>query len=86
MKKVLLAFSGGLDTSYCAIYLSQELGLEVYAALVDTGGFSEEEVQEIERRAYSLGVKQFTHLDELHQILDLRQCAEEQHLPAFGEC
>jgi argininosuccinate synthase len=64
MKKVLLAFSGGLDTSYCAIYLSQELGLEVYAALVDTGGFSAEEIQEIERRAYALGVKQFTHLDE----------------------
>src|SRR5689334_22389390 len=64
MKKVLLAFSGGLDTSYCAIYLSPELGLEVYAALVDTGGLSAAEIQEIERRAYASGVKQLTHLDE----------------------
>ena len=64
MKKVVLAFSGGLDTSYCAIYLAQELGLEVYSAIVDTGGFSEEELQEIERRAYAMGVKQHTHLNE----------------------
>ena len=67
MKKVVLAFSGGLDTSYCAIYLAQELGLEVYSAIVDTGGFSEQELQEIERRAYSLGVKQHVHLDETEQ-------------------
>ncbi|WP_276495809.1 argininosuccinate synthase [Pontibacter litorisediminis] len=64
MKKVVLAFSGGLDTSYCAIYLAQELGLEVYSAIVDTGGFSEEELREIERRAYAMGVKQHTHLNE----------------------
>ncbi|GAB3197576.1 argininosuccinate synthase [Pontibacter aydingkolensis] len=64
MKKVVLAFSGGLDTSYCAIYLAQELGLEVYSAIVDTGGFSEDELKEIERRAYAMGVKQHTHLNE----------------------
>ncbi|MCX2741871.1 argininosuccinate synthase [Pontibacter anaerobius] len=64
MKKVVLAFSGGLDTSYCAIFLAQELGLEVYSAIVDTGGFSEEELKEIERRAYAMGVKQHTHLNE----------------------
>lgn len=64
MKKVVLAFSGGLDTSYCAIYLAQELGLEVYSAIVDTGGFSADELQEIERRAYAMGVKQHTHLNE----------------------
>ena len=39
-KKVVLAFSGGLDTSYCAIYLAKEMGLEVHAALANTGGFS----------------------------------------------
>ncbi len=64
MKKVVLAFSGGLDTSYCAIYLANELGLEVYSAIVDTGGFSQEELQEVERRAYALGVKEHVHLDE----------------------
>ncbi|MHA6247832.1 argininosuccinate synthase [Pontibacter sp. CAU 1760] len=64
MKKVVLAFSGGLDTSYCAIYLAQELGLEVHTAIVDTGGFSEEELKDIERRAYAMGSKQHTHLDE----------------------
>lgn len=44
MKKVVLAFSGGLDTSYCAIYLAKEMGLEVHAALANTGGFSAEEL------------------------------------------
>jgi argininosuccinate synthase len=68
MKKVVLAFSGGLDTSYCAIYLAQDLGLEVYSAIVDTGGFSEEELKEIERRAYSMGVKQHMHLNETTQF------------------
>ena len=48
MKKVVLAFSGGLDTSYCAIYLSKEMGLEVHAALANTGGFSAEELASIE--------------------------------------
>ena len=57
MKKVVLAFSGGLDTSYCAIYLSKEMGLEVHAALANTGGFSAEELASIEKRAYDLGVK-----------------------------
>ncbi len=40
MKKVVLAFSGGLDTSYCAIYLSKDLGYEVHTITVNTGGFS----------------------------------------------
>ncbi|CAN5912598.1 argininosuccinate synthase [soil metagenome] len=62
--KVVLAFSGGLDTSYCVKYLSEEKGLEIHSAIVQTGGFSEEELQEIERRAYSLGVKSHTTLDE----------------------
>ncbi|HIS34826.1 MAG TPA: argininosuccinate synthase [Candidatus Avirikenella pullistercoris] len=63
MKKVVLAFSGGLDTSYCAIYLSKEMGLEVYAAIANTGGFSEKELKKIEERAYGLGVKSFKCLD-----------------------
>ncbi len=54
--KVVLAFSGGLDTSYCVKYLSQDRGMEVHSILVDTGGFSPEELSEIEQRAYDLGV------------------------------
>ena len=63
--KVVLAFSGGLDTSYCVKYLSLEKGLEVHAAIVNTGGFSSEEMADIERRAYELGVKSFRILDEV---------------------
>ncbi len=62
-KSVVLAFSGGLDTSYCAIYLARELGLEVHAALADTGGFSEEELERIETRARALGIASYTRLD-----------------------
>ena len=62
-KKVVLAFSGGLDTSYCAIYLSREMGLEVHAVLADTGGFSGEELDRIEKRAWGLGVKDYMALD-----------------------
>lgn len=62
--KVVLAFSGGLDTSYCVKYLSQEKGLEVHSAIVNTGGFSEAELEEIEAKAYSLGVESHVTLDE----------------------
>lgn len=57
MKKVVLAFSGGLDTSYCVKYLSDEKGMEVHSVLVDTGGFTDEEIVHIENRAKTLGVK-----------------------------
>jgi argininosuccinate synthase len=64
MKKVVLAFSGGLDTSYCVKYLSETLNLEIHSAIVNTGGFSPAELQEIERRAYALGVTKHLTLDE----------------------
>ncbi len=64
MKKVVLAFSGGLDTSFCCIYLSKDLGLEVHSVVVNTGGFSADELQEIEKRAYALGVKSHSTIDE----------------------
>ena len=63
MKKVVLAYSGGLDTSYCVKYLSEEMGLEVYTALVNTGGFTPGELAEIEEKAYALGVKKHVTLD-----------------------
>lgn len=63
-KKVLLAFSGGLDTTYCALYLAEEKNLEVHTAIVNTGGFSPEELKQIEKHAYVLGVKKHYTLDE----------------------
>ncbi|MBR4037080.1 MAG: argininosuccinate synthase [Tidjanibacter sp.] len=62
-KKVVLAYSGGLDTSFCVKYLSEELGYEVYTALANTGGFSAEELASVEKRAYALGAKKHVNLD-----------------------
>ena len=64
MKKVVLAFSGGLDTSFCCIYLTKDLGLEVHSVVVNTGGFSDAELVAIEARAYALGVTSHTAIDE----------------------
>ncbi len=64
MPKVVLAFSGGLDTSYCVKYLSEDKGYEIYSVLVDTGGFSDAELTAIEARAYSLGVKNHTTISK----------------------
>lgn len=58
--KVVLAFSGGLDTSFCVKYLAEDQGYEVYSVLVDTGGFSDDELKTIEANAYALGVKHHT--------------------------
>ena len=63
MKKVVLAYSGGLDTTYCALHLAKDLGHEVHAVLVNTGGFSAKELQDIEQRAHALGVVSFRILD-----------------------
>ena len=61
--KVVLAFSGGLDTSYCAMYLSVEKNLEVYTAIANTGGFSQAELDVIEQKAYKLGSVKHVALD-----------------------
>lgn len=63
-QKVVLAFSGGLDTTYCVKYLADDLGLEVHSAIVNTGGFSKEELADIERKAFELGVASHIVLDE----------------------
>ena len=62
-KKVVLAFSGGLDTSYCVKYLSEDCGYEVYTAIANTGGFNAEELKSIEERALALGAKEHATLD-----------------------
>lgn len=63
MNKLVLAYSGGLDTSYCAKYLSDEKGYEVHAVSVNTGGFSPEEIRQIEEKALALGARTYTSLD-----------------------
>ncbi|MFQ9315017.1 argininosuccinate synthase [Dysgonomonas mossii] len=62
-KKVVLAFSGGLDTSFCAKYLSADLGYEVYTAIANTGGFTVDELKVIEQKAYKLGAAKHVSLD-----------------------
>jgi argininosuccinate synthase len=56
-KTVVLAYSGGLDTSFCVKYLTEDKGYVVHSVLVDTGGFSDQELKEVEERAYFMGVK-----------------------------
>ncbi len=63
MKKLILAYSGGLDTSYCAKYLSKEKEFEVHAVSVNTGGFSSEEIKTIEEKALQLGATSYTSID-----------------------
>jgi len=63
-KKVLLALSGGLDTSFCAVYLSKDREMEVHSAIVNTGGFQEDELEQIGNHALKLGMHS-------HEVLDI---------------
>lgn len=63
-KRVVLAFSGGLDTTYCAKYLAEDLGYDVHTLTVNTGGFTSAELEQIERHANALGVATHTTVDE----------------------
>ena len=62
-KKVVVAFSGGLDTSYNVMYLTREMDCEVYAACANTGGFSAEQLKANEENAYKLGAVKYVTLD-----------------------
>ncbi|WP_118949731.1 argininosuccinate synthase [Taibaiella helva] len=66
MEKVILAYSGGLDTTYCALYLSKVMQLEVHAVTVNTGGFSEEELAVLQQKAQQLGLAS-------HKVIDVTE-------------
>ena len=70
MKKLVLAYSGGLDTSYCAKYLSQVEGYEVHAVSVNTGGFEEEEIASIGAKAVQLGATSYKSIDAVQTFYD----------------
>ena len=69
-KKVVLGFSGGLDTSYCVKYLSEDKGYEVHSIIVNTGGFSDDELKKIETHAYNLGVKSHKTVNAIKSYYD----------------
>jgi argininosuccinate synthase len=70
MKKIVLGFSGGLDTSYCVKYLTEEKGFEVHSVIVNTGGFTDEELEAVEAHAYKLGVKTHTTVDAVRSYYE----------------
>lgn len=69
-KKVVIGFSGGLDTSYCVKYFTDELNYEVHSIIVNTGGFSKEELEQIEKHAKALGVTSHTTVDATESYYD----------------
>jgi len=69
-KKVVIGFSGGLDTSYCVKYFTDELNYEVHSVIVNTGGFSKEELEQIEKHAKALGVASHTTVDATKSYYD----------------
>lgn len=90
MKKLVLAYSGGLDTSYCLKTLSQE-GYEVHAVSVNTGGFSTEEIATQEKNAYAMGASTYRSIDALQSFYDkivkyliFGNVLKKQYLPPFS--
>ena len=69
-KKVLLAFSGGLDTSFAVKYLSEDLGYEVHTAIANTGGFTDEDLAVIADKAKRLGAASHVALDITREYYD----------------
>ncbi|PKP44725.1 MAG: argininosuccinate synthase [Bacteroidetes bacterium HGW-Bacteroidetes-13] len=69
-KKLVLAYSGGLDTSYCVKYLTQEFGYEVHAVSVNTGGFTDEEIVANKEKALTLGAKSYENINAVQSFYD----------------
>ncbi len=69
-KKVVLAYSGGLDTSFCVKYLTIEKDCEIHAVTVNTGGFTQAELAIMEEKAYALGAKSFAVVDAIREYYD----------------
>ena len=69
-KKLILGFSGGLDTTFCAIWLRKNQGYDITSVTVNTGGFTPEAIAEIEAHAYRLGVKKHITIDAVHGYYD----------------
>ncbi|UAY56297.1 argininosuccinate synthase [Arachidicoccus terrestris] len=68
-KSIVLGFSGGLDTTFCVKHF-QDKGYEIHSIIVNTGGFSEEELKNIEAHAYKLGVKTHTSVNAIENYYD----------------
>ncbi len=79
--KVVLGFSGGLDTSFCVKYLTEEKGYEIHSITVNTGGFSKDELREIEHHAHRLGVKTHTSVDAIGNLLQ-----RDYRIPDLWKC
>ena len=69
-KKLVLAYSGGLDTSYCVKYLTKEFGYEVHAVSVNTGGFTDEEIAANKQKALTLGAKSYENINAVQSFYD----------------
>ena len=67
---VVLGFSGGLDTSFCVKYFTEEKGYNVHSVIVNTGGFTQDELVQSEAHAYKLGVKTHTTIDAVKSYYD----------------
>lgn len=68
--KLVLAYSGGLDTTYCAVYLSKIKGYEVHAVTINTGAFSEEDIIELEKKSLDIGCSSFNAIDVKEDFYD----------------
>ncbi|HAO15943.1 MAG TPA: argininosuccinate synthase [Tenacibaculum sp.] len=69
MEKLVIAYSGGLDTSYCAVSLAKQ-GYEIHAVSVNTGGFSQEEIKKIEKNAYTMGVSTYKNINAINNFYE----------------